>query len=120
MKKKLTILFLFFITLSFTTLDAQTITVSGTVSGELGTPLPSVNIQVKGTNIGTSTDFDGNYQISASLNDILIFSYLGYKTKEATVTGSSLNITLEEDASQLDEVVVTAFGIEKKTKSLGY
>lgn len=50
MKKKLTILFLFFITLSFTTLVAQTITVSGTVSGELGTPLPSVNIQVKGTN----------------------------------------------------------------------
>ena len=120
MKKKLTILFLFFITLSFTTLDAQTITVSGTVSGELGTPLPSVNIQVKGTNIGTSTDFDGNYQISASLNDVLIFSYLGYKTKEATVVGSSLNITLEEDASQLEEIVVTAFGIEKKIKSLGY
>lgn len=120
MKKKITILFLFFITLSFTTLVAQTISVSGTVSGELGTPLPSVNIQVKGTNIGTSTDFDGNYQISASLNDVLIFSFLGYKTKEATVVGSSLNITLEEDASQLDEVVVTAFGIEKKIKSLGY
>ena len=120
MKKKLGFLFLLFFTTSFTLLLAQTITVSGNVSDASGTPLPSVNIQVKGTNNGTSTDFDGNYQITASQNDVLIFSFLGYKTKEVTVTGSTLNINLVEDASQLDEVVVTAFGIEKKTKSLGY
>ena len=120
MKKKITFSFLVFFATSFTLLLAQSITVSGTVSDVSGTPIPSVNIQVKGTNSGTSTDFDGNYQVSANQGAILIFSYVGYKTQEITVSNTTLNVTLEEDSSQLDEVVITAFGIAKKEKSLGY
>jgi len=82
--------------------------------------LPSVNIQVKGTNNGTATDFDGNYEISASQGDILVFSFLGFKTQEEKISGTTLNVALSEDASQLDEVVVTAFGIKKETRELGY
>ena len=120
MKKKIKFSFLLFFTSSFTLLLAQTINVSGNVSDAEGISLPSVNIQVKGTNTGTSTDFDGNYQISANQGAILIFSYVGYKTQEITVTSATHNVTMEEDASQLDEVVITAFGIAKKEKSLGY
>ena len=120
MKKKITFSFLVFFATSFTLLLAQSITVSGTVSDVSGTPIPSVNIQVKGTNSGTSTDFDGNYQVSTNEGAILIFSYVGYKTQEITVSNITLNVTLEEDSSQLDEVVITAFGIAKKEKSLGY
>ncbi len=120
MKKKIWFSFLVFFTTSFTLLLAQSITVSGNVSDASGTPIPSVNIQVKGTNSGTSTDFDGNYIVSTNQGAILIFSYVGFKTQEITVSSTTLNVMLEEDSSQLDEVVITAFGIAKKEKSLGY
>lgn len=120
MRKKITVLFLVLFATSFTLLFSQTTTVSGNVKDNSGAPLPGVNIQVKDANRGTSTDFDGNYQISVNQGDVLVFSFLGYHTKEITVTGSTLNVTLEEDANQLDEVVVTAFGIKKKEKALGY
>tara|TARA_R110002073_G_scaffold279026_1_gene442891 strand:+ start:130881 stop:134030 length:3150 start_codon:yes stop_codon:yes gene_type:complete len=120
MRKKITFSFLLIFTLSFSLLHAQSITVSGKVSDISGIGIPSVNIQVKGTNNGTSTDFDGNYQITATQGDVLIFSFIGYKTKELAVTDSTLNVSLEEDAAALDEVVITAFGVEKKQKSLGY
>jgi len=120
MKKKTTLSFLVFFTAAFSLLFSQNITVSGTVTDASSVPLPGVNIQVKGSSSGTSTDFDGNYKISAKQGDVLIFSFLGFKTKEVKVEGSPLNVSLEEDASKLDEVVVTAFGIEKKEKSLGY
>ncbi len=120
MRKKITFSFLVFFTTTFSLLFAQSMTVSGKVSDASGNALPGVNIQVKGTNNGTSTDFDGNYEISASQGDVLIFSFLGFKTKEIAITGATLNVSLEEDTSHLDEVVVTAFGIKKETKSLGY
>lgn len=120
MRKKLTLSFLVFFTSAFSLLLAQTITVSGKVSDADGNGLPGVNIQVKGTSTGTSTDFDGNYEIKASQGEVLVFSFLGFSPKEVTITGPTLNVILEESASQLDEVVVTAFGIEKKEKSLGY
>ncbi len=120
MRKKITVLFLVLFATSFTFLFAQTTTVSGNVKDETGMPLPGVNIQVKDMNSGTSTDFDGNYQISVNQGDVLVFSFLGFRTQEITVSGTTLNVTLEEDASQLDEVVVTAFGIKKKEKALGY
>jgi TonB-linked SusC/RagA family outer membrane protein len=101
-------------------LFAQTGTITGTVSDSNGSGLPGVNVLVKGTSSGTATDFDGNYSISASQGDVLVFSFIGFATKEATVTGSSLNVVLEEDANELDEVVVTAFGIQKESKELGY
>lgn len=96
-------------------------TITGTVSDVSGTPLPGVTIVVGGTNIGTTTDFDGNYSISASNGQVLRFSYLGMQPKEVTVGSQSvINVVLEEDSTQLDEVVVTAFGVEQKQKSLGY
>jgi len=113
--------FLVFFTTTFSLLLAQSITVTGKVSDDSGNALPGVNIQVKGTNTGTASDFDGNYEISASQGDVLIFSFLGFKTKEVSITGATLNVNLEEDTSILDEVVITtAYGIKKKEKSLGY
>ncbi|MBC6999181.1 SusC/RagA family TonB-linked outer membrane protein [Cytophaga sp. FL35] len=101
---------------------AQSKTVSGTVTATSdGFPLPGVNVLVQGTTTGTQTDFDGNYTIEASEGDILVFSYLGMKSKNVTVgANSSIDISMEEDASQLDEVVVTALGITKQKKSLSY
>lgn len=96
-------------------------TVSGTVSEASGIPLPGVTVQVVKTKKGVTTDFDGKYTIEANRGDILRFSYLGMETKEITVgTEKIINVTLRDDATQLNEVVVTAFGVEKQTKSLGY
>lgn len=94
---------------------AQEKSITGTVSDESGLPLPGVTVLVKGTSNGASTDFDGNYSISASQGDVLVFSYVGLKKQEVTVAGSStINVTMEEDAALLDEIVVTAFGIGDK------
>ncbi|WP_341216145.1 SusC/RagA family TonB-linked outer membrane protein [uncultured Wocania sp.] len=120
MRKKTTLSFLVFFAATCSFLFAQNITVSGQVTDASSVPLPGVNIQVKGTSNGTSTDFDGNYSISANQGDVLIFSFVGFKTKEVSVTGTKLDTSLEEDASKLDEVVITAFGVAKKQKSLGY
>ncbi|WP_281542163.1 SusC/RagA family TonB-linked outer membrane protein [Maribacter aestuarii] len=100
---------------------AQDNTISGTVTDDSGAPLPGVNVVEKGTSNGTSTDFDGNYTISVGNNAVLVFSSLGYETKEVSVNGQrTINTSLAEDASELDEVVVTALGIKKETKALGY
>ncbi|MCB4798208.1 SusC/RagA family TonB-linked outer membrane protein [Neotamlana laminarinivorans] len=120
MKKKTTLTFLVFFTTTFSFLYAQSITVSGKVTDASGVPLPGVNIQIKDSNLGASTNFDGLYSISAKQGDVLVFSFLGFETKEATVEGTTLNISLTEGTDALDEVVVTAFGIKKKEKSLGY
>ncbi|MBC8770211.1 SusC/RagA family TonB-linked outer membrane protein [Arenibacter sp. BSSL-BM3] len=103
-------------------ITAQDITVTGTVTDDLGTPLPGVNVVEKGTINGTSTDFDGNYSIKVSNNNgSLTFSSLGFTTREIAINGQSvINVSLEEDAEQLGEVVVTALGIRKETKALGY
>jgi len=95
--------------LCFGLVKAQT--VSGTVSDANG-PLPGASVLVKGTTNGTQTDFDGNY----TLNDVedtatLVFSYIGYKTVEIAVNGqSSIDVSLEEDAQALDEVVIIGYG----------
>lgn len=113
----LTLLLAFFVQLTF----AQEKTISGTVSDESGLPLPGVNIIVKGTTNGTQTDFDGKYSIKANTGDILSFTYLGLKSQEVKVgTSSTLNVTMMEDAAVLDEVVVTALGIKREEKALGY
>ena len=107
------------------TLTAQnnTLTVSGTVtSDEDGMPLPGVSIVLKGTVTGVSTDFDGNYSINVpDANSALVFSYLGYETREVAVNGqATINIVLVTSAEALTGVVVTALGIKRKDKSLGY
>jgi len=118
MKKTILFFSLFLMTTSL--LFAQDLSVSGTVSDSSGEVLPGVSIIIKGTNSGTSTDFDGNYSINASKGDVLVFSFLGFHSKDVTVTGANHNVSLDEDTSQLDEVVITAFGIKKKEKTLGF
>ncbi|MCF7567506.1 SusC/RagA family TonB-linked outer membrane protein [Sabulilitoribacter arenilitoris] len=113
----LTLLLAFVVQFSF----AQEKTISGTVSDETGLPLPGTTVLVKGTSSGTSTDFDGNYSIDASTGDILVFSFVGYTSQEITVGSSNtINVTMQEDAAVLEEVVVTAQGIRREKKALGY
>ncbi|MDX1365549.1 MAG: SusC/RagA family TonB-linked outer membrane protein, partial [Arenibacter latericius] len=95
--------------------------ITGTVVDALGVPLAGVNVIKTGTTTGTLTDFDGNYSINASKGDVLTFSYLGMETQRITVENSTtINVTLKEDAAQLDEVVVTALGIKKEKKRVGF
>jgi TonB-linked SusC/RagA family outer membrane protein len=112
----LTLLLAFVVQISF----AQQKTVSGTVSDSSGT-LPGVSVIIKGTTSGTQTDFDGMYSIKTKVGDVLRFSYIGYKTIEKNVSSSnSINITMQEDASVLEEIVVTAYGIKREKKSIGF
>ncbi len=116
MKGILTLLLAFVVQISF----AQVKTVSGTVSDSSGT-LPGVSVIIKGTNKGTQTDFDGKYSIKANEGDVLSFSYVGFKTNEQKVSSANtINVVLEEDADVLDEIVVTALGIKREKKSLGF
>ncbi len=118
-KKLLTFLLLVMGTLP---LLAQNNSISGNVTDASdGSPLPGVNVLVQGTTNGTQTDFDGNYTIEAASGDVLVFSYIGMKSQNVTVASSnSINVAMAQDASQLDEVVVTALGITRKKKSLTY
>jgi TonB-linked SusC/RagA family outer membrane protein len=113
----LTLLMAFVVHLTF----AQDKTISGTVTDSDGLPLPGVNIVVEGTSNGTQTDFDGNYTISASAGQTILFSYIGQKDIRQTVgAGSTINVQMQEDAQALEEVVVTAQGIKREKKALGY
>ncbi|MCH4824049.1 SusC/RagA family TonB-linked outer membrane protein [Gramella lutea] len=120
---KLKSMIMVFLTIfQFASLVAQEDSVSGLVTSSAdGEPVFGVNVLVKGTNRGTTTDFEGNYQIDVNQGEILIFSSIGFETQEITYSGqSTLNVTLVEDLESLDEVVVTSFGIEQEKKSLGY
>ncbi|WP_445738735.1 SusC/RagA family TonB-linked outer membrane protein [Mariniflexile sp.] len=100
---------------------AQERTISGTVTDASGLPLPGATVLVKGTSSGTSTDFDGKYSIKANTGAALVFSFVGYTTKEVRVGSSNtINQQLLEDATALEEVVVTALGITREKKALGY
>ena len=114
----LTLLLAFIVQLTF----AQEKTISGTVSDNSGLPLPGVNIIVKGTSNGTQSDFDGNYTVDANVGQTLVFSYVGFNSVERAITAATSNISLQltEDAESLEEVVVTALGIKKEKKALGY
>ncbi|MFS4416372.1 SusC/RagA family TonB-linked outer membrane protein [Maribacter sp. 2307ULW6-5] len=99
---------------------AQEKTITGNVTDQNGQPLPGVSIVIMGTTTGTQTDFDGNYAITASPGQRLQFNYLGQKTTEVRVGSSNtINVTMEEDAETLDEVVVTAFGTSTKEAFTG-
>lgn len=99
---------------------AQT-TVTGTVTDEQNIPLPGATVLEKGTTNGTTTDFDGNYTISvANGNAILEYSYIGYSTTEVSVNGqNNITVQLAEDATQLEDVVVVGYGIQKKSDITG-
>lgn len=95
-------------------------TISGVVTDASGETLPGVNITVKGKAEGTQTDFDGNYVINVENTDTLVFSYVGFKTVEKGVgANTTLNVSLEEDASALNEVVVIGYGSAKKSDLAG-
>ena len=107
----LTLLLAFVVQISF----AQQQTITGTVTDQDDLPLPGVNIVVKGTSNGVQTDFDGNYSISAAQGDVLVYSFIGLKKAEYTVgSENTINVVMEQDAAQLEEVVVTALGIKRK------
>jgi TonB-linked SusC/RagA family outer membrane protein len=120
MTKRLLVLLLLF--MGSYSLLAQTKTVSGNVTdASNGSPLPGVNVLVQGTTNGTQTDFDGNYAIEVAEGGVLVFSYIGTTSQSISVGSSNtINVVLQEDASQLDEVVVTALGLERQAKSLSY
>lgn len=106
--KKLCIktLLVFFLT-AFNSLHAQEKTITGTITDVTGVPLGGVTVLVKNTTNGTSTDFDGNYSLKVNKDAVLVLSYIGFVTQEITVSGKTvINVAMEEDLSQLDEVVV--------------
>ncbi|MBQ3960930.1 MAG: carboxypeptidase-like regulatory domain-containing protein, partial [Muribaculaceae bacterium] len=94
--------------------------VTGVVRDANGEPLIGATVKVKGTNQGTATDVDGKYSIKAAPGSTLVISYIGSAPQEVKVTGSVLDIDLADSSTNLDEVVVTALGIKKDRKSLGY
>ena len=107
---------------TFTEVINQEHSIKGIVVDTNGQPLPGANVIEKGTSNGSQTNFDGNFSLNvASENATLVVSYIGFLTKEVAVNNqTTLNITLEENASSLDEVVITALGIERNKKSLSY
>ncbi|NIG53432.1 SusC/RagA family TonB-linked outer membrane protein [Chitinophaga sp. Cy-1792] len=104
------------------TAKAQHIRITGKVTGAGNVVLPGVTVLVKGNNTsGTVTDASGNYSLQAPSSGILVFNYVGYTKKEVAVAGKTIiDVSLEEDSKQLGELVVTALGVKKEKKKLGY
>jgi len=95
--------------------------IKGTVKDETGATLPGVTITIKGAQGGTQTNTSGQYSIAAKTGDVLVFSFIGYQSKEVTVgTQSTVDVTLSSDSKNLETVVVTALGIKRSEKSLTY
>jgi TonB-linked SusC/RagA family outer membrane protein len=100
---------------------AQEKTITGTVTESSGMPLPGVNIIVKNSSTGTQSDFDGNYSIQANVGQTLVFSYVGFETVERRVNANTSTIDLEmSEGEALEEVVISAYGIPREKKALGY
>ena len=120
MKTKFRIILTLFLAFTVQLSFAQQLTVTGTVSDDSGMPLIGATVAIAGTSTGTTSDFDGNYSIKANEGDVLSISYVGYSSQDITVgTSTSVNVTLAADNS-LEEVVVTALGIKRDEKALGY
>ena len=118
MKTRFTLLLIFLFSIST---FAQDLLVSGTVvSAEDNIPVPGVNVIVKGTSRGVSTDFDGNYSINVKQGETLEFSYVGFKTYVVTIQNqTTVNVSLDLDIASLDEVVVIGYGSQKKADLTG-
>jgi TonB-linked SusC/RagA family outer membrane protein len=99
---------------------AQERVVTGVVSDNTGMPIPGVSVLIKGTNSGAQTDFDGKYAIKASPSQILIFSYIGMTSQEVKAASTTLNVKMQSTTVELEGVVVTALGIKREKKALGY
>jgi TonB-linked SusC/RagA family outer membrane protein len=120
--KRITSLLVCLLLFGFTAIFAQDIQIKGTVTtAEDGSPLPGAYVKIKGTNTGTATDADGKYQLTAPSNATLVFTSIGYQDQEIVLAGQSvLDVVMSADVTQVDEVVVTALGISRERKSLGY
>lgn len=106
---------------AFLSISAFAQNVTGVVSdASSGEPLPSVSVKVKGSDNAAITNFDGKYTIKAGNGAVLVFSSMGYASQEASVSGNTLNVSLASSTNKLDEVVVTALGISRDKKSVGY
>ena len=114
-------LLLFLFVSSTLTMYSQQNQVSGTVlSSEDNLPIVGANVLLKGQNSGTSTDFDGNYQISAEKGAVLVFSYIGFETQEVILAGQkSIQIVLEPNTAALEEIVVVGYGTQRKKEVTG-
>jgi len=121
-KALLYVVAVFTMALSFEASAQQRVITGTVISEEDGLGLPGATVLVKGTTVGTTTDLDGNYSINVPAgSDVLIFSFVGLKSSEEAIGNRSVvNVTLTVDAAQLSEVVVTAIGIEREKKALGY
>ena len=114
-KIRLTFYLLFLMFLAIT-VDAQNIRVSGKVIGQDGLEMPGVTVVIKGTTLGTITNFDGNYDIPGVPQDgVLVFSFVGMKAQEIAVTGrTTINVTLETESIGVDEIVVVGYGTQRR------
>ncbi len=101
--------------------NLHAIAISGKVTGQDGNPLPGVNVTVKGTRKGTTTGADGSFSIDANAGDVIVISMVGYESQEITVgSATNISVVLQSSAQQLSEVVVTALGIRREKRALGY
>ena len=121
--RKFTFLIAFLCFIGMQVVHAQQRTISGKVtSKDDQSALPGVNVYLKGTTIGTTTDGSGTYKLNVPAKfTVLVFSFIGMKTQEISIgTSDIINVVLETDVMRLDEVVVTAIGITKTEKRIGY
>ncbi len=118
LKMKFTFIVMLFVNIALFAQDGYTL--SGTTADEAGIPVPGVNVVILNTTKGTSSDFDGNFQITVTEGDVLQFSALGYVGQSVIISGqTSINVVMVEDAAQLDEVVVVGYGTQKKSTITG-
>ena len=113
------VIFTFFVLCCSLAALAQKTAVRGTVKGDDGMPIPGATVIVKGTTVGTSTDFDGVYTINSKIGDELVFSFLGMNSKTIKVTGKQLNVVLTSNIESLSEVVVIGYGSVSKKELTG-
>ncbi|WP_348799808.1 SusC/RagA family TonB-linked outer membrane protein [Flavobacterium adhaerens] len=112
--------FLVLFTMMQTVIFAQDKTIKGTITDATGLPIPGVNVKIKGTTKGVSSDYDGQYSISAKTGDVLVISSTGFKTAERTIGSSNqIDVKMQDDVSQLNEVVVIGYGTVKKSDVTG-
>ncbi len=112
MKTKFNLFLTLFIALLVQISFAQDRTVTGVVSDNSGLPLPGVNVLVKGTKMGTQTDFDGKFAIKASTTQTIIFNFIGMKSQEIVASSSTINVKMKDDAVELEGVVINVLGVE--------
>ncbi|POS02415.1 TonB-linked SusC/RagA family outer membrane protein [Flavobacterium croceum DSM 17960] len=120
MKTKLHVFLALFVALFVQLSFAQQRTVTGTVSDDKGMPISGANVVVKGAKSGVQTDLDGKFSIKAESDQTLVITYVGFNKKEVSASSNNLKIKLQSNAVELEGVVVTAQGIKREKKSLGY